>query len=141
MVKEHTCVLLIDDAEIDNFINENIIKAVGISYVHVFKSGQSAIEFLENLQRNISFMRTSMPQIVFLDLNMPLMNGFQFLNEFEKFDDAFKDEMKFVILTSSHDPEDVKLAQQNKRVIKYLNKPLSEEDVKSIVSMICTPSN
>lgn len=136
MAENHRCVLLIDDAEIDNFINENIIKAVGIDYVHVFKSGQSAIEFLENLQKNIEFMRSSLPEIVFLDLNMPLMNGFQFLNEFEKFDEDFKNSMEFVILTSSHDPEDVKLAEQNKRVIRYLNKPLSEEDVKKLVNRV-----
>lgn len=133
MSQKVSCVLLIDDAEIDNFINENIIRAAGIQHVHVFKSGQSAIEFLENLQRNLALMKNSIPQIVFLDLNMPLMNGFQFLNEFERLEESFKNTMKFVILTSSHDPEDLKLAESNKRVVKYLNKPLSEEDVLSLM--------
>lgn len=128
--------MLVDDMETDNYINDMILREAGIEHIYQFKSGQSAIEFLENLNRNYAFMEDCMPQLIFLDLNMPLMDGFQFLREFERFENDFKKHIRFVILTSSNDPDDVKTALSNKNVIKYLNKPLNENAVSEVLETL-----
>lgn len=130
------CVLLIDDNEVDNFINENILRATGFSQVHVFTSGQSGLEFLRNIQKNIDYTREILPRILFVDLNMPFMNGFQFFKEFETLDKDVKEYVKLVVLTSSHDPEDERSAGLNKRILKYLKKPMNESDVLSLLNII-----
>lgn len=134
MAKQNSnLVMLIDDDDIDNFINENIIKGAGVtSNIHIFKSGQSALEYLLNLQKNEELYKDRIPEMIFLDLNMPLMNGFQFLKEFEKLEEDFKKKMNIIILTSSYDPMDVKEAEKFPRVKKYLKKPLNEKDLEEI---------
>lgn len=124
------CVLLIDDNEIDNFINENILRSAGFSdHIIVYKSGQSALEFLKNIEKNYDFMSEMLPELIFLDLNMPLMNGYQFLSEFEKLDERIKSRIKVVVLTSSHDPSDLKQSGQIPRVKHFMQKPLNEKDI------------
>ena len=73
-------VLLIDDNDIDNFINERMITTNFFSnQVIVKNSGESALQYLRENAENDN----NLPQIIFLDLNMPMMDGFTFLNEFE----------------------------------------------------------
>lgn len=134
--KSNRSVLLIDDDDIDNFINENIVKASGFaSKINVYNSALSGLEFLKNLEKNYDSMKGWIPDVIFLDLNMPLMNGFQFIKEFEKLSDRLKSRIKIFVLTSSHDPRDLKTSLANARVEKYLHKPLNEEDLKRIEKM------
>ena len=121
--------LLIDDNEIDNFINERMITSSGFaSKVIVKNSSDNAILFLKEHQHN----EAALPEAVFLDLNMPVKDGFIFLIDFEGLSDTVKKKCKIVVLSSSISPEDINKASTNPYVIKYVNKPLSEKYLEAI---------
>ena len=67
--------------------------------------------------------------ILFLDINMPVMNGWEFLEKFESLDESIKKKVKIYILSSSVDKRDMERAQANKNVVYYLIKPLTKETI------------
>lgn len=122
-------VMLVDDNEIDNIINEKIIEANSFAdEILVFQTGQDALEYLSSNQGD----RTKLPEIVFLDINMPIMDGFQFLEDFEKFSENVLDKCKIIMLSSSISPKDIDRAASSKYVKKYLNKPLNARYLEAI---------
>jgi CheY-like chemotaxis protein len=126
-------VLLIDDNDIDNFINERMVK--GCAYaevVYINTSTRSALEFLKNLTVNPSATQEMYPTVIFLDINMPILDGFQFLAELEKFDYDFVKNLKVIMLTSSINPADQEKAMRSKLVSGFLHKPLTQEALKGI---------
>ncbi len=121
-------VLLIDDNEIDNFINERIISTSYFAKnIIVKKSAQDALNYMKEIRNE-----KDLPEIIFLDLNMPVMDGFGFLQEFAKMEDKIKNHCKVVVLSSSISPEDIDRASTNPYVFKYLNKPLSDKYLEAI---------
>jgi CheY-like chemotaxis protein len=126
-------VMLIDDNEIDNLINQKMIEASGITNnVYIHTGAKSAIEFLKNLEKLAELANEVLPDIIFLDIDMPLMDGFQFLDEFEKLSAKTKDKCKIVMLTSSINPQDLDKSKNYIYVRRYLNKPLSHENLISL---------
>ncbi|MEM6261834.1 MAG: response regulator [Bacteroidota bacterium] len=122
-------VMLVDDNEIDNIINEKIIEASNFAdRISVFKGGQEALEFLNANQENVA----SLPEIIFLDINMPIMDGFQFLEDFEQLPDDVQAKCKIIMLSSSISPKDIDRAASNRYVKKYLNKPLNARYLEAI---------
>ncbi len=122
-------VMLVDDNEIDNIINEKIIEANSFAeQILVFQTGQEALEYLESNQENAE----KLPEIVFLDINMPIMDGFQFLEDFEKFSEKVLEKCKIIMLSSSISPKDIDRAASSKYVKKYLNKPLNARYLEAI---------
>jgi CheY-like chemotaxis protein len=120
-------VLLIDDNDIDNFINERMITTSYFSnQVIVKNSGESALQYLkDNSDKDL-------PQVIFLDLNMPVMDGFAFLTEYENLPENVKSHCKIIVLSSSISPEDINRASTNQYVVKYVNKPLNEKYLDAI---------
>jgi CheY-like chemotaxis protein len=121
-------VLLIDDNEIDNFINERMITSSHFAEVVIVKnSADAALDYLKTISSVEEF-----PQVIFLDLNMPIKDGFEFMVEFEGFAEEFKNASKIVVLSSSISPDDINRASTNPHVSKYVNKPLSEKYLDAI---------
>ena len=121
-------VLLVDDNEIDNLINQKMIEASGIAEkIFVNTSAKSALEFLNNLTVLAQSSRDLLPELLFLDIDMPLMDGYQFLDEFGKLDGAIKDKVKIIMLTSSINPHDERTAKSYPFVKQFLHKPLTKE--------------
>lgn len=121
--------MLIDEDEIDNIINQKIIESNNFSEkVMVFQTGTEALDFL----RSNAKVAENLPDLIFLDINMPIMDGFQFLEEFEKLEAPILNKSKIIMLSSSISPRDIDRAASNRFVKKYLNKPLNSRYLQAI---------
>jgi len=130
---KYKAVMLIDDNEIDNLINQKMIEAADITEnIYTHTGAKSAIEFLRNLEKLEGVADNILPEVIFLDIDMPLMDGFQFLDEFDKLGSNTKDKCKIVMLTSSINPQDVNKSKNYLYVKKYINKPLSQENLENL---------
>ncbi|UZR94463.1 response regulator [Chondrinema litorale] len=117
-------VMLVDDNDTDNFINKRIIELTSFAYrIEIKNSGKSALEYLESVIDDPE----NLPNLIFLDINMPIVDGFVFLYEFEKFADLLKDKCKIIILSSSDNQRDIDKIINNNLVVKFITKPLTEE--------------
>ncbi len=134
-MKELRCVLLIDDNENDNYFHTYIINKVNPSLlVKSVLSGEEAIKYFEMTEtdpENYPF-----PELVFLDINMPGMNGFEFLEK-TRTEDIFKgaEPIVVIMLTSSLNHADTKRAETDfkREIIEFQNKPLTAEMFNEVV--------
>lgn len=116
-------VMLVDDNDTDNFISKRIIEITKFSKgVEVKSSGKTALDYLKENQNNID----KIPSLIFLDINMPIVDGFVFLYEFEKFNELVRNKCKVIILSSSDNKRDIDKIVNNNHVIKFITKPLTE---------------
>jgi CheY-like chemotaxis protein len=125
-------IMLLDDNELDNFINQKVIEGNNFAEkIYVNTSGKSALEFLNNLTVG---KETSpiFPEAIFVDINMPMMDGFQFIENLQKMPGDKIPDTKFIILTSSIYPEDRTKAMKISENITFLNKPLTEDMLRQI---------
>ncbi|MBC8112537.1 MAG: response regulator [Verrucomicrobia bacterium] len=115
-------VLPVDDDETDLFINKRIIELAHFAaQVVCHNLGKDALAYL------FSLPTAKHPEIIFLDLNMPILNGFGVLKSLEHLAESFPVRSKIYMLTSSLSPIDRTQAQQHKCISQYLIKPISEE--------------
>lgn len=125
--------MLIDDNEIDNLINQKMIEAADIAeHIYTHTGAKSAIEFLKNVSKLPDISKEVLPDVIFLDIDMPLMDGFQFLDEFEKLSEQTRNKCKVVMLTSSINPQDVNKSKKYSYVKEYINKPLSQGSLEKL---------
>ncbi len=115
--------LLIDDNDIDNFINKKLLVKTNFAREIIEKkSAGSALDYLRaTFEKN-----EGLPDIIFLDIMMPVMDGFDFLDEFDLLPDEIKNNCKIIMLSSTESFKDLNRANSNKYVYKFLNKPLTE---------------
>ena len=122
-------VMLVDDNETDNFISKRIIEITKFSNnVIVKNSGKSALDYLVENKESPD----AIPDIIFLDINMPIVDGFVFLYEYEKFSNSVKDKCRVIILSSSDNKRDIDKIVNNDFVIKFVTKPLTEKTLEEI---------
>lgn len=130
---KYKSVMIVDDCEIESYINEIIIKKAGFAEkVYKHSGAVGSLEFLKNIEMLNFTAFDLLPSVVFLDINMPILDGFQFLDELNNFSTPLNKEIKIVILSSSSNPSDIKRASQYKQVVKFLHKPLRKEDLNNI---------
>lgn len=123
-------VLLIDDSESDNFYHERKIRKMGITdNIHICYSGQEALDYLRSELEGIH----PQPTLIFLDINMPGMNGWEFLEQYETLEVAQQGEVVLTMLSNSIDVRDQERAGNFKAVRGYYGKPLSEDYLLSIL--------
>jgi CheY-like chemotaxis protein len=121
MKARYKTVLLLDDNALDNFVNKKLIEISGFGEViHVHESGLTALEFLKSAKES------ELPDILFLDIMMPIMDGFAFLEEFDKLPEKVQGKAKIIMLSTSESFKDLNRANKSKFVYKFLNKPLTE---------------
>lgn len=125
-------VMIVDDNDTDNFISKRIIEITKFAKdVEIKNSGKSALEYLEKHKDNI----IRLPDIIFLDINMPIVDGFVFLYEFEKFSETIKGKCRVIILSSSDNKRDIDKIVNNDHVVKFITKPLTEKALSEIKAM------
>ena len=130
-MKNNYSILLIDDSYIDRIVAGMLIKnTFGVSNVYEVPGGKKAIEFLTagNYNRNERL-------IILLDIKMPEMSGFEFLNEFERLSAEIRQNAEIIMLSSTIDPDDIEKAEQHPMVTKLLSKPLSIYELKEAIEL------
>jgi CheY-like chemotaxis protein len=116
-------VLVIDDNVTDRYIAKRIIQKFNFCEELVLKeSALKAIEYLLSLQNRSD----QLPQFIFLDIRMPEMDGFEFLEEFAKFPESIKSNCIILMLSTSLNPNDHKIAEVNPFVYSFLTKPIEK---------------
>lgn len=125
--KRYNNVLLVDDSEIDNLYNRGIIEKNG--FCNAIASSTSPKQVLEQIKNTAV---DELPDIVFLDIMMPEMDGFSFLDEFATLSPDVHKKCKVIMLSSSDSFKDLNRANKNPLVRKFLNKPLTEKMVEAI---------
>jgi len=122
-------VMLIDDNELDNFINKKLVESDSFAgKAIVFQSATGALEYL----RSKAGKDDEIPNVIFLDIMMPGMDGFGFLDEFDRLDDSVKKKSRIVMLSTSESFKDLNRANQNRYIYKFLNKPLSPQVLQAV---------
>jgi CheY-like chemotaxis protein len=120
-------VAIVDDDEIFQFTTKIKFEKLGlVEDVMIFNDGEEAIQFIQ------SGNKEDMPEILLLDINMPIVDGWDFLELFEKVPKEKQQMMEILMLSSSINPDDVKRAEANAYVVDYITKPISDADVKKI---------
>jgi CheY-like chemotaxis protein len=116
-------VLLVDDDFVFTFLNKKIISS--LKFVNEIDTAQNGLQAIELLNASVDNDKP-LPDIILLDLNMPIMDGFGFLDAFRNLEHPQKHRIKIIIVTSSMHPEDLQRAKDY-GVTSYLTKPLKEE--------------
>jgi CheY-like chemotaxis protein len=129
--KKFKKVMVIDDNEIDRYIaNRNITKYDFAEEVITMESSRAALNFLDSIKDQPH----ELPQLIFLDIRMPEIDGFGFLEEYAKLSDSVKQNCIIMMLTTSLNPSDHERAANNKYVNRFLNKPLDKEKIDTLIS-------
>jgi CheY-like chemotaxis protein len=121
--------MLIDDNDTDNFISKRIIEITQFAErVEVKNSGQDALAYLAAHADDVR----RLPRLIFLDINMPVMDGFMFLYEFENLAPTVQERCQVVILSSSDNQRDIDKIVNNQSVVQYITKPLTKPALEGI---------
>jgi len=123
-------ILCVDDDPITLMLCKMVLKKSSFAKeIITSKNGEEALNYFDNLKlNNLGTEIISYPELIFLDLNMPVMGGWEFLNHFSKkeYISSFKNS-KVIVLSSTIDPEDILKSKQYPMVIDFLSKPITKE--------------
>ena len=128
--KVHTILLVDDDLAINYFHKRLLSKSELSDAIIPLYNGEVAMQKL--MEQNNSLTEDDM-LLIFLDINMPIMDGWQFLEEYKTIKNSLKFKCKIFVLSSSINPDDIEKAESNVFVSKYLAKPLSMDNVDYII--------
>nr|WP_293837418.1 response regulator [uncultured Arsenicibacter sp.] len=125
------CILLIDDDPDDNFLHQIVIRDSGLcEQIRVSENGIQALNYLTGVHHP-GYIR---PDIILLDINMPGMNGFEFLGEYDKLPKEQKAKVVLMMLTTSLNPDDHKRAMSYGIVDSFKSKPLTRKLLEDVVN-------
>lgn len=122
--------MLIDDSELDIFVHKTVIESLNIAErIQSFTNAVDALNYLKLIEDENAYYRLFAPQLILLDIDMPLMNGFQFLNEFDKLEIFKQKPIDIFIVSSAFQPNDIEATQIKKICSGYFSKPLMGQKI------------
>lgn len=125
-------IALVDDDKIFQVISAKMIRALDLSDdILQFENGEEALHYL----RDNAAHTENLPDYIFLDINMPFVDGWMFLADYATIKPAFKKEIQIYVISSSIDSRDIKRAQNNSDVRDYIVKPVSPEKLRELVAV------
>jgi CheY-like chemotaxis protein len=124
----HMNILLVDDDPISHLINRKVLQRIGLMTVDTANNGKDALMHVGTA----SHKGEQMPGAIFVDLNMPVMDGFGFIEAFNKLNLPKKESIRLAILTSSYNPSDRARAKEL-GVTHYLTKPATEYALRAVL--------
>ena len=131
MKNKLNCVLLIDDDEPTNFFNRMVLEDVNCARtIHVAESGELALDFLRKISDEEEELS---PDLIFLDINMPAMSGWEFLERYATLERHRSTNTVVVMLTTSLNPDDRALANKIPDVSAFETKPLTDQKLAAII--------
>jgi CheY-like chemotaxis protein len=130
-------ILLIDNSDIDNFINASVVRRSGlVDEIVSLSSGSQGLKHLISVEDK----PTEIPEIILLDLGMQIMDGFEFLELFQRLPASISAFTKIIVVTSSIDPDDRKRSLSYSCVIELIEKPLKLERLVDLLTLGGWPS-
>ncbi|MEP7376762.1 MAG: response regulator [Chitinophagaceae bacterium] len=142
MKNKLNCVLVIDDDEPTNFFTQMILEESGCTrHIKIVQSGREALDYLIQSEAGNDPGIYPSPDLIFLDINMPAMDGWEFLEEYKKLNTDSR--IIIVMLTTSLFPEDKIRAKGRPEISGFENKPLTAEKVAAVIEKYFTnvPAN
>jgi len=135
MKKKLNCVWLVDDDKHDNFFHKIVLEDADISdHIKILINGKEALDFLTVKRKSgQSDSPCARPELIFLDLNMPVMDGWEFLKNYQKFEDVQQGKIVIIILTTSTNPADKKKAEKMIESGCFYHKPLTLKMINEIM--------
>lgn len=134
MSKKLKEILLVDDSEATNSLNKRLLQHMEVvEKIEICLNGKEALDYLTTPNEAGTYPA---PNIIFLDINMPVMDGFQFLQEYQKQDPSIKANIVVVMLTSSLNQVDANKAKNFSDVKEFFHKPLTFDQVNKLVNQL-----
>jgi CheY-like chemotaxis protein len=128
-------VLLVDDDDTTNYLNKRLLKDMQVAKeILVLKNGREAIDYLSKACVSTPEENYTCPDLIFLDIKMPTMDGFEFLEEYQRLGLDAADHVIILMLTSSASFYDLERIKSFKKVKKHFSKALTNHDVKEIMA-------
>lgn len=128
-MEKYNCIMLVDDDPVTNFINFIVLSKMKISHeIVISRNGEEALLFISNFKSK----HGCMPELIILDVLMPVMDGFEFLERYEKIKEVSGTESKVIMLSTLFSKPDIKILNQRGYSL-FLNKPLEKNKLMDLL--------
>ena len=132
MKNKLNCILLVDDDEPTNFLNQMVLEELNITkHIKIAQNGKEALSYLEKTDSGDE--NFPLPELILLDINMPAMNGWEFLQQYAQLPPRQKANVVIVMLTTSLNPDDRAKAEEISEVTGFETKPLTADAIQLLL--------
>jgi CheY-like chemotaxis protein len=128
-MKKLNCILLIEDNDFINIYNRRVIEQLNlVENIEIVEDGQEGLDYLMQQGKFAANGHAhNIPDLILLDLNMPRVNGWEFMQEFQKIKNTINKRIVIIVLSTSPNPDDIKRSEDICDIAAFVSKPLTRE--------------